>query len=614
MTSARKFLSIRTRAALRLAVMAALVFGGGCRLVRKEKAAPSQTPTPAQADSARPVVAPPSRTDSVQRDSTADSVRHVAPPSDSARKADSVRAAADSVARATSALDSARRADSTARAAEARKKARPTTRNCVLDFADSPPETRLLYSRVAENVSNTFIGGGFVGHCQGENNRLRADSAEQFQVPGIVNLYGNVVYEEPGKIRIAAGHATYFTQEGRLYADGDVVATHIGTGSRFSGPTIEYYREMPDRPVARMIAPSRSTAQVVQKDSMGRLSPPTVIVANRFEDAGDSLLMAWGDVVIDRDQLNARADSSSFDKLRESARLVRGARVTNRDSTQRFTLVGDTIDLFSTQRQLDRVVAIHKANATSSDMILESEIIDIRLDGQSLKEAFAFGTGRSKAHTSEQDVEADSLRILMADKEVRQVHAVGGAVAIGTPDSTRIRTDRKDVLRGDRIFAYFDSTPRVGADSARKVRIREIRSLGNASSLFHMATGKGREAPPGINYVKGGRIVVAFDTGSVRTVNVDSSATGVYLEPEPDSLSDSTKKADSTKRPPEARAKSRPDSVRSSLNPPLLNERRSANPFRRLPLPAAFLSQSRSPAMRARPVQSSNRAIRFIDE
>ncbi|MFO0095482.1 MAG: hypothetical protein ACK54K_14375, partial [Gemmatimonadaceae bacterium] len=148
--------------------------------------------------------------------------------------------------------------DSVAKAkAKPARKPKPATRDCVLDFADSPPETRLLYSRMNDSISNTFIGGGFVGRCQGENNRLRADSAEQFQQAGIVNLYGNVTYEEPGKMQVAAAHATYFTREGRLYADGNVVATQLSTGSTFMGPSIEYYRSTPERPIARMVAPSR---------------------------------------------------------------------------------------------------------------------------------------------------------------------------------------------------------------------------------------------------------------------------------------------------------------------------------------------------------------------
>jgi hypothetical protein len=397
-----------------------------------------------------------------------------------------------------------------------------------------------------DSVSNTFIGGGFVGRCQGENNRLRADSAEQFQQAGIVNLYGNVTYEEPGKMQVTAAHATYFTREGRLYADGNVVATQLSTGSTFMGPSIEYYRSTPERPVARMVAPSRSTARLIEKDSLGRPGPPMTVVANRFEDLGDSLLVAWGDVVIDRQQINGRSDSSAFDKLSQRARLVRGARITNTDSAQRFVLIADTIDLFSTDRKLDRVFASHKATATSDQLVLTAELMDLRLKEQQLDEAFAFGPGRSRATTPQQDVDADSLRIRLAERRVREVRAVGDARAVGTPDTTKIRTPDKDVLSGDSVFAFFDST--ATADTTRGPRIREIRALGNASSLFHIANSRGRESPPGINYVRGVRIYVNFDTGAVRDVRVDSAASGVYLEPVLDSLTDTTARRDGASR------------------------------------------------------------------
>lgn len=529
--------SRRARSLLVLAI-AAVTAVAGCRGGRRS------APVAPSAPAAEP-------RDTTVKVAVTDTAAAKAPALDSAarlRAADSAAALKTDSAKADSA-----RTDSTAKPKPARKPA-PASRPCVLDMTESPPETRLLYSRINESVANTFVGGGFVGRCQGENNRLRADSAEQFQAAGIVNLYGNVVYEEPNKVQITATHATYFTREGRLYADGNVVATQLATGSTFSGPSIEYFRATPERPVARLVAPSRSTATLVEKDSLGRPQPPAYVVANRFEDAGDSLLMAWGDVQIDREKINARSDSAAFDKLTEKSRLIRGARIVNRDTAQRFTLAGDTIDMYSTARKLDRVVALHKSVATSEDLVLNAEIIDVRLKEQQLEEAFAFGKGRAKATTPQQDVLADSLRIRLAAKQVREVRAIGDAVAVGTPDTLKIRTKDKDLLRGDSIFAFFDSSsvsaalppdttvtraPATPGDTGKGPKVKEIRALGNASSLFHIASSKGKDAPPAINYVRGVRIFVNFDTGSVRDVRVDSAASGVYLEPAPDSLSDS---------------------------------------------------------------------------
>lgn len=465
--------------------------------------------------------------------------------------------AADSTKRDSAARDTTKgtitRTTAGAAAAAAKKaKPAPTTRNCVLDFAESPPETRLTYNRLSETVSNTFIGGGFIGRCQGEKNRLRADSAEQFQAAGVVNLYGNVVYEEPGKMQVTAMHAVYFTREGRLYADGNVVATQLATGSTFTGPNIEYYRATPQRPTSRMVAPARSIARLIEKDSTGKLSQPTVVTANRFEDTGDSLMLAFGDVIITRESLVGRGDSAAFDKPSETARLMRGARITSDDTTRRFTLVGDTIDMYSKDRQLQRVMARHNGKATSDDLLLEAELIDLRFAERVINEAFAWGSKRARARTPQQELDADSIRIRLVDKIVREVRAIGGARSSGLPDTSKMRTTERDLLRGDSVYAWFDSTEQATKDpkdTTRGARVKEIKAVGNASSLFHVASARGRDAAPAMNYVRGRRITVAFDTGSVRDVRVDSAASGIYLEPV-DTVTDSTARAGATTKPP----------------------------------------------------------------
>ena len=477
-----------------------------------------------------------------------------------------VTARRDSLAGKTTRRDSLASGDKRA----AKKPAAPATRNCVLDFSDSPPETRLLYMRLPDSTANTFIGGGFIGRCQGENNRISADSAEQFESAGIVNLYGNVVYEEPNKLRVTAAHAIYLTREGRLFADGGVVATQLATGSTITGPNIEYSRVMPGRPVAKLVAPNRPTARLIEKDSTGKLGEPTIVTADRFEDLGDTLLLGWGDVVITREQIVGRADSLAFNKTTQRARLVRAARIRSLDTSQAFTLNGDTVDLYTTERKLDRVFASHAATATNKDLIITAERIDLRLKAQQIDEAFAFGSGRARAQTPQQDVESDSMRIVLTDQRPREVRAIGGAVAKGMPDTLKIKSTDRDMLRGDSLFAYFD-TAQAATDTSGQTRIREIQAFGNASSLFQIASKRGPSAPPAINYVRGQRIVVQFDTGSVRDVRVDSAASGLYLEPAQDSLGDSSVVKRSvpppaTKKPPLAT----PPAVPVPSTPPLV--------------------------------------------
>lgn len=536
---------------VRLAVVAATALWG-CHLPGRGARTPVAAAPAAPIDTAAakpPVVSPPK--------AAADTTKPVF-------VADSIKR--DSAARDTTKGTVTRTTAGAAAAAARKAKPAPTTRNCILDFSESPPDTRLTYNRLSETVSNTFIGGGFIGRCQGEKNRLRADSAEQFQAAGVVNLYGNVVYEEPGKMQVTAMHAVYFTREGRLYADGNVVATQLATGSTFSGPSIEYYRATPERPVSRMVAPARSIARLIEKDSTGKLSQPTVVTANRFEDMGDSLILAFGDVIITREALVGRGDSAAFDKPTEKARLMRGARIVNEDSARRFTLTGDTIDMYSKDRQLQRVMARHNGKATSDDLLLEAELIDLRFSERVINEAFAWGGTRARARTPQQDLDADSIRIRLVDKVVREVHAIGGARSSGLPDTTKMRTTERDLLRGDSVYAWFDSSDVARKDTARGARIKEIKAVGNASSLFHVASARGREAAPAMNYVRGRRITVAFDTGAVRDVRVDSAASGIYLEPI-DTVTDSTARANAKPAtPPPARKPPRSPTASSRSN------------------------------------------------
>ena len=470
---------------------------------------------------------------------------------DSLRKADSVTLVrrADSITRANApATTTAAVIDPKLAATPAKAPAR--AKRCILDTYESPQETRAIYNQMPDGSTVMFIGGGFVGHCQGERNRLKADSAEQFQSSGIVNLYGNVVYDDPGKMRITANHVTYFTREERMFADGNVVATQPASGSTFSGPSIEYLRPLAGvRVSTRLIAPNRPTARLIEKDSTGRPSPPITVIANTMVDQGDSLLFAWGDVQIDRTDFSGHSDSASYDRIGRRSRLIRTARVANTDSKQPFKLNGDTIDLYNSEaRRLERVVALHAASATSQDVSLSAERIDLRLVAQALERAYLFGTGRAKARTSQQELEADSMDIWMPKQRVREVRALGRARATGLPDTMKIRSDDRDMLRGDSVFAQFD-TLRSKQDTTAKPGVRDIRAFGHASSLFQVPSRQGPKYPPEINYATGATIRVTFDSGAVRNVQVDSSVFGVYLTVEVDSLSDSTKRKPAARKP-----------------------------------------------------------------
>jgi hypothetical protein len=112
------------------------------------------------------------------------------------------------------------------------------------------------------------------------------------------------------------------------------------------------------------------------------------------------------------------------------------------------------------------------------------------------------------------------------------VRAVRGAFAETTPDTTTIKSKERDWLRGDTIFAHFDSA--ATADTANRPRLRELIANGHASSRYQIASDQGGPERPSINYVRGRQITVAMVQGpeqGVSTVTVRDQATGVFLEP-----------------------------------------------------------------------------------
>jgi lipopolysaccharide export system protein LptA len=538
------------RAPSLLAALLLTAVAAGCAGRTRAPGTSGKPPAAAKDSAARVAVA-----DSVKRDSAA-----------AARPVTEVPATPDTAKRPVTAADSAARvvADSTARADSlnarrtAAKKPAPATRNCVLDFNESPADNRLSYMTDAAGAGNTYIGGGFVGFCQGERNRLRADSAEYYEGPGVLNVFGNVVYEEPGKMRVQSASAVYFMKEQRLVANGNVTATSLTSGSTFVGPSIEYFRPLAGvRTSSKLVAPNRPTATVIEKDSTGKPGLPITIIANTMHDEGDTLLFAWGAVNIKRNNITGEGDSATYEKLTERARLIRQARVTNSDTAQAFRLVGDTIDMFNKERTVERVLALHNATASNADFVLRSERIDLRLVEQKLNRAYASGTGRSKATTRQQELDADSLDIHLPGQRVSEVRALGKAVATGVPDSLKLKSEDRDVLRGDTVVAHFD-TAKIAGDTSRRARIREIEAQGNASSLYQAPSKQGPSFPPAVNYLRAMTIVIAFDSGEVRHVIADSSASGLYLEPVTDSLADSSAArkpaargaAPGTRRPP----------------------------------------------------------------
>jgi hypothetical protein len=411
-------------------------------------------------------------------------------------------------------------------ASAATTKAQEIPRNCDLQF---PKGTGTIANILTDATGKriTYLGRGIVAHCIGQGNTLTADSAEQYESEGRLYLVGNVHYTEP-RATVTSRTMTYYQGDDHLHAEGDVVAVQ-SNGSTLRGPTADYYRSTPQRPLTRMFAPGRPTVTLVQKDTSGRGRPPDTahVVANTITMEGDSLVYASGRVEITRPDLLATGDSAFMDSGRDFARLMRQPSVQGK-GTRAFTLTGGVIDVYSRNRQVERVVATPKGHALSKDLELVADSIDLRMQGNQLQRAFAWGVGRAHSISPDREIIADSIDAIMPGQRIREVRALRNAYAESNPDSGVVSTQR-DWMSGDTLVAHFDSL--VGADTTSKPRIREIVAEGNARSFYQMKNSKGPQTEPTVNYVRGRIIDIIFENAKVATVTVTDKATGVLIEP-----------------------------------------------------------------------------------
>lgn len=397
-------------------------------------------------------------------------------------------------------------------------------------FFPNTPQTRQYSVKLPSGQYNTFLGGGVNVRCPSKELRLSADSLESYGDDGRIYLVGDVHYIEP-RLTLSSDFLTYFQRDERILAQGSVNAL-LPNGSTLRGPTAEYFRTTPYRPVPRMVAVGRPTITVLQKDSAGKPAEPMTVVANNVSMVGDSLIYAGGGVTVSRQDVTAYGDSMDLDSERELVVLMRGPRIEGK-MERPFQLSGERIEMTSRMRKLDRVRSKGRARALSEDLTLASDTIELRVAADLLQRAIAWGPSRARAASAAQRILADSIDVLMPNQRVHEMHAVRDALAEGRPDTARFHADTLDWMRGDTILARFDT---ASADSTKATRLRELVAIGHARSFSHLPPADSTIRAPAINYVVGRRIVIAMREQRVSTVTVIDRASGVYLEPKPVAL------------------------------------------------------------------------------
>ncbi len=394
--------------------------------------------------------------------------------------------------------------------------------NCDYIFKNTPATTANLVQQPS-GQSLMILGRGVSVSCAGQNNRISSDSARFNEDTGELLLIGGVHYTEP-QIDITAQRMTYYRGEDRLNAVGNVVA-RMTNGSVMRAPAADYYRAVVGRPIARTVATGRPRLSLVDPGA-GAGAEPVSVLADQIVLVGDSLVYASRRVEITRTSVRANGDSAFVDTEREFVRLMLAPVVTGLGERP-FTLRGGVIDLFSRERQLERVLATPSGHVLSGDLELLADSIDLRLVNEQLQEAFAWGPGRARATSPDRDITADSIYVSTPNQRLREMHAIGDAFANSIPDTATVTSNERDWISGDTLVARFDSV--AAGDTSRAVP-RELVATGNARSFYQFGNPEGVRDRPTMNYVRGRVIEIAFAEGEVSTVTVTDQASGVYLE------------------------------------------------------------------------------------
>src|SRR4051812_23581704 len=410
----------------------------------------------------------------------------------------------------------------------------------------------------AETVGSIEIqrGRNVVVVCKSRNLRLKADSGEAFGNDR-VELYGHVHYEEPSRIDLLSDRLTYVLREEMVVVRGNVVATQPN-GSQLVGPEATYFRAVPRvRTIEELNAVSNPTVTIAPRSAKEK---PIIVNAATIYMRGDSLIYASRNVVINRSDLIAKSDSAFLDGRvgTETMRLMFKPSVEGREG-RKFRLEGDIIDAYSKDRKLQRVIARAKGHATSQDLDILADTIDLRMSNDMMERAIAWTRGgQAKATSPGQVITADSIDALMPGQKLRLVYAVRNARAEGEADSVRFHTKERDWLRGDVVTAWFDTTATTDTGKTPPIdKILTTHKADSAQAYYHMPASEASCKEAAISYVRGREILIDFDNRKVGVVSVRDSVDGMFLDPKCQSTKVDSSKAKPPKKPP-AFAPSRP--------------------------------------------------------
>ncbi|MYH09025.1 MAG: hypothetical protein F4143_02490 [Gemmatimonadales bacterium] len=291
---------------------------------------------------------------------------------------------------------------------------------CSLRWSPLEADTRSVTNRDVTGAHVTVLSGRYLWTCG--NATMEADSAIKRDGPRQVELLGAVVYEDSIRT-LQSERLLYFQLSDFIIAEENVKLVRLTDRSTLIGPRVEFLRAVsgvdavttaPDRPIVTFYPTNTESPE------------PFLIESDLAIFAGEDEARFYGDAIIDRTDLNARADSALLTRADGLGALWGDPWI----EAEGIRMEGDSIRFVSENQELEEIHAIGNGYVSGDRFEVEGELIDIDLSNREVEQVQAHGEGVSRALSGSHELWGDSIRFAMYRSQIDTAYAFGGAVAV----------------------------------------------------------------------------------------------------------------------------------------------------------------------------------------
>ena len=291
---------------------------------------------------------------------------------------------------------------------------------CSLRWSPLEADTRSVTNRDVTGAHITVLSGRYLWTCGTAT--MEADSAIKRDGPRQVELLGAVVYEDSIRT-LQSERLLYFQLSDFIIAEENVELVRLTDRSTLIGPRVEFLRAVsgvdavttaPDRPTVTFYSTNTESPE------------PFTIESDLAIFAGEDEARFYGDALIARSDLNARADSALLTRA-DGLGVLWGEPWIEAEGIR---LEGDSIRFVSQNEELEEIHAIGDGYVSGERFDVAGELVDIDLSNREVEQVQAHGEGVSRARSGSHQLQGDSIRFAMYGSRIDTAYAVGGAVAV----------------------------------------------------------------------------------------------------------------------------------------------------------------------------------------